>query len=67
MPSATSSDTWSRGGSTIGRILYVPLASGASAIYWTYDDYGFAVLAYADSSVTVSFPGLVSWWESFVG
>jgi hypothetical protein len=67
MPSATSSDTWSRGGPTIGRILYVPLASGASAIYWTYDDYGFAVLAYADSSATVSFPGLVSWWESFVG
>jgi hypothetical protein len=63
--SATSSDTWRRGDSTIGRILYVPLASGAKGIYWTYDRYGFAVLAYAAPGEDVSFSDVESWWVSF--
>jgi hypothetical protein len=65
MQNATSSDTWSRGGPTIGRILHVPLSSGAEGIYWTYDAYGYAVLAYAEPGGTASFSDVESWWSSF--
>ncbi len=58
---ASLAGTWSW-----GQYLQVT-ANGQQAIYWTYDDYAFSVLAYPDSATGATLADIDNWPESFEG